>query len=153
MAGSLEGEAGYLVFAQQESADPDVDAWNAHATRFFKTRLGLAEEPRRDEGGVKLRIVVAPDGRPPGIRSVHGRLRTARDLATAEAADARSGGGGLSLLARRCNAVWLVVRDGEPDAMGLRLAAILAGSLLGPILDSRSLDLFGVKTARAKFVP
>lgn len=152
MSGSPEGEAGYLVFAQQESADPGVDAWNAYATRFFKTRLGLAEEPRRDESGVNLRIVVAPEDAPPGIRSVLGRLRSAVDLATAEAAEAHSGGGGLSLLARRCNAVWLVVRDGEPDGTALLLAAILAGSLLGPILDSRSLDLFGVKTARARLV-
>jgi hypothetical protein len=153
VAGNPEGEAGYLVFAQQEGADADVDAWNAHATRFFGTRLGLAEEPRRDEGGVNLRIVVAPDSAPPGIRSVRGRLRSGGDLAAAEAAEARSGGGGLSLLARRCNVVWLVVRDDEPDRTALLLAAILAGSLLGPILDSRSLDLFGVKTARARLAP
>ena len=41
-------------------------------------------------------------------------------------------------------------RIADPDALALRLAAILASVLLGPILDARVPELFGVKTARAK---
>ena len=58
---------------------------------------------------------------------------------------------GLALLARRCQAVWIVERaDGEPDRLALLLSAILASVLLGPILDPARGELFGVKTARAK---
>ena len=146
----VEREAGYLVFAQRASADAEVDAWNAHAVRFFGARVGLAEKPRVDAGGVELRLVVSPDDGAPGVRTAFGRRRDAQDLAAAEAAEQRAGGGGLALLAHRCETVWLVVRESDPDPLALRLAAILAGAMLGPILDVRSLDLFGVKTARAK---
>lgn len=149
----VERDAAYLVFAQRTSAQADVDAWSAHAARFFGTKIGLAETPRIDAAGVELRLVVSPDGGAPGVRSAFGRRREAQDLAAAEAAERRAGGGGLALLARRCETVWLVVREGDPDPTALLLAAILAGALLGPILDVRSLDLFGVKTARARLTP
>ena len=49
--------------------------------------------------------------------------------------------------ARPCG--WSSARR-DPDPLALRLAAILASVLLGPILDVRVPELFGVKTARAK---
>ncbi len=148
-------EHAYLVFAQQDDARIDIDAWNAHATRFFATRIGLTTErryvtgerlPRRDE----VELIVAPDGELPGRRSAFARPSEAEDLALAEAADARAGSTGLGLLARRCATVWLVARIAQPDGLALRLAAILASVLLGPILDGAAGELFGVKTARAK---
>jgi hypothetical protein len=144
-----ERERGYLVFSQQSSG-ADVDAWNAHAMRFFQARLGWAEPPGLTPDGANLRVVVTPSTGAPGILAVHGRKRDAQDLALADAAESRVGGGGLALLARRCPTVWLVDRRHDDDALALRLAAILASALLGPILDVRTLDLFGVKTARAK---
>jgi hypothetical protein len=130
------------VFAQPAVAPVDIDAWSAHASRFFATRIGLA--------GEKDSFVVAPDGHPPGVRSAAPRPCTDEDLAAADAAEARSGGGGLALLARRCQSVWIVQRETPADPLALRLAAILASLLLGPILDPESGELFGVKTARAK---
>ncbi len=135
----------YLVFGQRTDARVDVDAWNAHATRFFATRIGLASV---DPG--EPSFVVAPDGEAPGVRAGFPRPTGVEDLALAEAAEARAGGGGLSLLARRCGIVWVIEREGPEDALALRLAAILASVLLGPILDCASGEIFGVKTARAK---
>jgi hypothetical protein len=150
-------ETAFVVFAQRADARIDIGGWSAQAERFFATRLGLAEDrrydperdaPARDEA----RFVVAPAGEAPGIRLASGRPRTHEDLALAVDADGRAGPGGtgLALVARRCQTVWLVCRETDPDPLALRLAAILASVLLGPILDVRMPELFGVKTARAK---
>lgn len=79
------------------------------------------------------------------------RSREADDLALADEAEARKGGG-LGRLAHRCPTVWLVERRTEEDPAALRLAAILASVLLGPILDARVPELVGVKTARERLV-
>jgi hypothetical protein len=150
-------EAAFVVFAQRADARVDIAGWSGQAERFFATRLGLAEAklypperdvPRRDEA----RFVIAPEGQAPGIRSASARPRGDDDLALAVDADERAGTGGtgLALVARRCQTVWLVCRETDPDPLALRLAAILASVLLGPILDVRVPELFGVKTARAK---
>jgi hypothetical protein len=150
-------EAALLVFAQRADARLDIGALGAQAERFFATRLGLTEDkryapgqeaPRTDEA----RFVVAPAGAPPGIRAAFARPRDDADLALAVDADERAGPGGtgLALVARRCQTVWLVSLETDPDPLALRLAAILASVLLGPILDARVPELFGVKTARAK---
>jgi hypothetical protein len=131
-----------LVFAQPGDARADVDAWSAHAARFFATRVGLANEEHS--------FVVAPDGHPPGIRAAVPRPSTAADFAEADAAEIRSRGAGLAPLARRCKTVWVVAREAPSDALALRLAVILASVFLGPILDPASGEIFGVKTGRAK---
>jgi hypothetical protein len=148
-------EDAFVVFAQREDARVDIAGWNAHATRFFVTRIGLTADkdypagepaPRVDEAA----FVVAPADEPPGVRSAFARPCDAEDYALADATDARAGYTGLALLARRCGTVWLVAREEPRDLLALRLAAILASVLLGPILDTRAGELFGVKTARAK---
>ena len=144
-----------MVFAQPGDASVDVDALNAHAMRFFATRIGLAQERPQSpdehslptDGAV---FVVAPDGEPAGMRSTLVRPCEPSDYLLAEAADARAGHTGLALLARRCATIWLVVREGSSDRLALRLATILASLLLGPIYDPVAGELFGVKTARAK---
>jgi len=157
-----------MVFAQRTDVAIDIDGWNAHAMRFFATRLGFAEPPHagaspatRGHGedltaeavngsAMTARFVVAPEGDTPGIRAAFVRLRDDQDLALAEAADARVGPTGLALVARRCCAVWLVERTSSDDRIALRLATVLASILLGPILDTTAGELFGVKTARQK---
>jgi hypothetical protein len=131
-----------LVFAQPGHVRVDVDAWSAHAARFFATRLGLASEEHS--------FVVAPDGHPPGIRAALPRPSTTADFSAADAAEARARGAGLALLARRCKTVWVVARESPSDALALRLAVILASVFLGPILDPASAEIYGVKTGRAK---
>jgi hypothetical protein len=142
-------DEGYLVFAQPSDWRIDIDAWNAHAMRFFGTRIGLDREMRHSPDGRAV-FVVAPEGEPPARRSTYARRSEADDYARADAADARMGHSGLSLLARRCQTIWVVVREGLSDRFSLRLAGILASILLGPILDASTEELFGVKTARAK---
>jgi hypothetical protein len=129
--------------AANEGPPLDVEEWNGHAVRFFRTRLGLAQPLAR----LPVGIVVAPEGQEPGVRRVAARPREARDLALVAKADA---GNGLARLVRRCNAVWLVERTAEADALALRLSIILASLALGPVLDPRTLSLFGVKTGREK---
>jgi hypothetical protein len=146
----------YVVFAQSPDARIDIGAWTSHAERFFGTRLGLTADKRYAPGQVPraddARFVVAPDGETPGIREASARPCEAGDVALATRADERAGPGGtgLALLARRCQTVWLVSRVVDPDPLALRLAAILASVMLGPILDPMTPELFGVKTARAK---
>jgi hypothetical protein len=139
-----------LVFSQRADTGVDITAWNAHAVRFFATRIGLTKD--RPTAG-EAEFVIAPDAEPPGVRSAFARPSDPEDQALAEAADARAGHTGLALLARRCRTVWVVAREDERDRLALRLASILASILLGPILDSRAGELFGVKTARAKLEP
>jgi hypothetical protein len=148
-------EQAFLVFAQRTDARIEIAAWNGHAVRFFATRIGLTADPRYAEGQPpptrdEAEFVIAPNGEPPGMRRAFARPADAVDRALAEAADARAGDTGLALLARRCKMVWLVSRDGPHDLLALRLSAILASVLLGPILDATAQELFGVKTARAK---
>ncbi len=139
-----------LVFAQQAGGRVDPAAWTAHAERFFATRVGLAGPPVVGGEAVELRFVIAPDGATPGVRAVVATPREDADLALADRAEARASGSGLALLARRCPWVWRVSREGEGDALALRLAAIAASLLLGPVVDPRGPEIFGVKTARAK---
>jgi len=131
----------YLVFAQDTSTTLDVAAWDRQAARFFGKTL-LSATPDGSQ-------VILESGEQRGGRRVFARPREVADLALAERAEARTGGG-MGLLARRCPVVWHVVREGEPDLVALELAAIVASVVLGPILDARVPELLGVKTARAR---
>jgi hypothetical protein len=172
-------EASFAVFAQSRDASVDIAAWNRHAERFFATRVGLTEERRGPATTLDVvGFVIAPTEGRPAIRRAFARPAQEADYARAEAAEAGAGGG-LARLARRCGMVWLVEREDEEaeaatepttepateharqpaarppieglgDRSALLLAAILASILLGPILDGRARELFGVKTARAK---
>jgi hypothetical protein len=137
----------YLVFSSSADVRLDVAHWNAQAERFFATHLDLVGQAGQGEARI---FVTPPRGEAGGERVLSARPRHAEDLALAEEAEVRAGGGGLVLLARRCHTVWLVGRDAEDDRIALRLAMVLASVVLGPILDARGPELFGVKTARAK---
>ena len=161
-------EASFAVFAQARDASVDIEAWNRHAERFFATRVGLTEERRGPAATMDVvGFVIAPAEERPAVRRAFARPAQEEDYARAEAAEATAPGAGLARLARRCGMVWLVEREdamdesvgetvGETvgtrdgDRAALLLAAILASILLGPILDGRTRELFGVKTARAK---
>jgi hypothetical protein len=134
-----------LVFAQHAQPSLDVPAWDAHAQRFFATRVTLA----RVEGQAELVVAVAPATGMAKERRVTARVRTAQDLAMADAAEAKQGGG-LGGLAHRCPTVWTVACEGDDDTAALLLAAILASVGLGPVVDPAGPEIFGVKTARAK---
>jgi hypothetical protein len=135
------GALQYLILSQASGTTPDLAAWSAQGQRFFGSRLDRG----RDDDHVVLRGAGAD-----AQRHLVARDRTPADLQLADAAEARAGGGGLALLARRCPTVWCLARDGADDAAALRIAAILASVLLGPVLDPSVPELFGVKTARER---
>ena len=145
-----------VVFAQRTDARIELEAWQRHATQFFGARVGLTEEKPYPAASVSERfdheeatVVIAPDVEAPGMRRVIGRAREDGDLEAAEVADAHAGSTGLALLARRCGYVWLVESEGDDDRLALRLAAVIASVVLGPILSRDRQKLFGVRTARA----
>ena len=140
----------YLVFSQRNDTDPDAATWDAQARRFFGANLTVrvGESEGVSEGGA--RIAVTPEGAAQGERNVRARRATDADYALASDAEVRMSGGGLGLLARRCPIVWEVEREADVDPDALRVAAVLASVLLGPIVDARGPEIFGVKTARQK---
>ncbi|HEY6464317.1 MAG TPA: hypothetical protein VIY73_29315 [Polyangiaceae bacterium] len=141
MSVPLASSGVFLVFSSTRALVMDPGAWDAHAQRFFRTRL-----LGTPEGTVR----VEPKGEAQGDRVVTWRDAEAGDYALAEEGERRAGGGGLAGLARRCPAVWVVERTSRDDRLALRLAMILASVHLGPIVDPDGPELFGVKTARAK---
>jgi hypothetical protein len=134
-------EPTYLVLATSVAGGVEVDELDAHARRFFRVEL------RRATGGA---VHVTAGGGIEGERLVTTRAPTAADFALADEGEARAGGGGLALLARRCKTVFVVERREDDDVPSLTLATVLASAHLGPIVDPRGPDLFGVKTARAR---
>jgi hypothetical protein len=137
----------YVVFSSSDDPRLDVSNWNTQAERFFASHL---DHLGRTGPGEARIFITPPRDEPGGERVLSTRPRSDADMALAEEAERRAGGGGLVLLARRCRTVWLVRRDEEEDRLALRLAMILASVMLGPVLDARGPELFGVKTARAK---
>ena len=111
----------------------DVAAWDAQARRFFGASLTVDASGARGSA-------VTPAGQAPAERTVRARSATEEDRALATAAEARMSGGGLGLLAQRCPVVWEIVREAEPDPDALRIAAVLASVLLGPIIDAQGRD-------------
>jgi hypothetical protein len=154
-------DACFVVFSQRADASVDVAAWAQHAARFLATRLerrdteatAMARAPAAREAWVQLELAATKArGDAPlesGLRVCWSRPRAEDDLVAARSAP---GGAGLAGLAERCPQVWLVETDDRAgdDAVALRLAAILAGVLLGPILAPGALAVFGPKTARER---
>lgn len=166
-----ERSAGYTVFVQRTDAALDVAALKAHAMRFFGAKLGLTVDKRyRDERPAidAARVVLASDdGSASGTRLCFGRSANESDHDAADAAERAQKTHGMALLARRCNTVWIIVRESDDDRVALTIAAIFASSMLGPILSPEgsaslvggsagcadagaSYELFGVRTARMK---
>jgi hypothetical protein len=150
-------DACFTVFSQRLDARIDVTEWTRYAERFVAARVGLTEDRRYEMEAPRedaVEVVVAPpaDPRAPsfasGTRGCWGRPRTDGDIRAAR--EAPETGAGLADLAQRCPQVWLIATLGDDDAIALRLAAILAGVMLGPILSPAGRALFGPKTARAR---
>jgi hypothetical protein len=151
----------FTVFAQRSDARVEAAAWERHAAQFFGVELRLPfpkryvfDPPRRDAALVS----VTPANRPASTRLCYGRPREKDDLFAADEADLRQGSAGLGRLAQRCAFVWLVEVEVDVEGEGernddepaLRLAAILASVVLGPILTPDGETLLGVRSARAK---
>jgi hypothetical protein len=143
----------FTVFAQRKDSRLEAELWRRHASQFFDTDLRFTvpkqyvfDPPESDATEV---VITAPT-RPETTRLCYARPRTADDLLAAEEVDIRAGSNGLGLLARRCLVVWLISVEDETDPAALRIAAIVASVVLGPILSPQGTELFGVRTARLK---
>ena len=152
--GAPDRSTAYTVFAQRADAALDLPALKTQASRFFGAKLGLTvakdygpAPPNVDAAKV---VVAKDDGTASGTRLCFGRPGEGNDYAAAEAAERQQNTYGMSLLARRCPTVWLVTREADDDRVALTIAAVLASSLLGPILTPTGDELFGVRTARMK---
>jgi hypothetical protein len=150
-------EACFTVFSQRPDSRVDVAEWTRHSERFLGTRIALSEQhDREDDGAASMAsVVLSPAREKPGTsttsgtRVCWGRARSEDDLEAAR--NAVAAGAGLVELAARCPHVWLVkTESGTEDLLALRLAAILAGVVLGPILSPGGAALFGPKTARER---
>lgn len=149
-----ERASAFTVFAQRPRPTLDVSSLKVQAGRFFSARLGLTVEKRY---GVALpvadaaHVVLASEGdETNGTRLAYGRRADAADVAAAEQAERAQGTYGMALLARRCETVWLVACESDDDRVALTIAAVIASTLLGPILPPAGDELFGVRTARMK---
>jgi hypothetical protein len=160
MPGSLKPpgrDDAYLVFGLELPVHLDVGGWKTHAERFFSTRLSIAPDVRFDAGfpwwNTAL-VAIEPLGAQTwsgGARACWGRGRNDDDARKAIRAEAKTGLAGLAALAGRSKLVWLVAFEGPPDedVVALRIAAILAGVSLGPIVTPSG-EIFGPKTARQR---
>jgi hypothetical protein len=141
----------FLVFAQQEAPYLDVSALAQQARRFFEASVEVAGGEQAElPYSIATRLAVVADAGGGGARRCFARAADVTDWAAAEQAESRAGYTGLSLLARRCASVWLVEAESTDDPVALRIAAVLASLLLGPILAPGRAELFGVRTARIK---
>jgi hypothetical protein len=157
-------DACFTVFSQRPDARIDGAEWARHAERFFATRIELSDEREyhdvaSSERHAAATVTLTPlrkeagDASGGGARICRGRPRWDDDLRAVRGAEAV--GAGLAELAARCPRVWLVGTTGPAgtdDPIALRLAAIIAGIVLGPILTPRGAALFGPKTAREKLL-
>ena len=118
------------------------------------TKIGLTVD--KDYGDVApevdaARLVVSgSDGSASGTRLAYGRAVEPSDLAAAEEAERAIGTYGLAHLAQRCRTIWLVMPETDDDRAALTIAAILASTLLGPILSPGGQEIIGVRSARLK---
>jgi len=154
--GALEApprSGAFLVFAQREDARVEAEVWRRHASQFFDADLRVPvpkqyvfDPPPSDA----VLVTLSTATRPEATVLCFGRPREDDDLRTADEVDVRQGAAGLGRLAQRCSTVWLVTAASAADEAALRLAAVLASVVLGPILTPDAGELFGVRTARAK---
>lgn len=140
------------VFSQQPDLVAALPRLLQHARRFFAAELDVLgssppDRPQPLDAFVGLRLSSA---RYPG----HGTFRitsrpaSADDRFAAEAAEARGRAGGMSELAARCPAVWVVTHEGEVTGSAeLQLSALLASIALGPVLPEDESTLYGVRGA------
>jgi len=144
----------YVIFSQGRDLRLDVEAIKRQAEQFFTTKIGLTVDKHYGGAAPEVdaaRVVVSGgDGTASGTRLCYGRAAVPSDLIAAEEAERAIGTYGLALLAKRCPTIWTVVPESEVDRAALTIAAILASTLLGPIVSPGGQEILGVRSARLK---
>lgn len=140
------------VFSQEPDLVAALPRLLAHARRFFDLELEVlsaSATDRPDPAIAELRLRV-DGGRFPGSGTfrIESRPTTADDRSAAEAAEARSHAGGMSLLAGRCPNLWSLIPEGDVQGSAeLQLSALFASVALGPVLPADESTLYGVRGA------
>jgi hypothetical protein len=144
----------YAIFAQRPDVRLDIEGLKRQADQFFATKIGMTVDKQYGDLAPAVdaaRLVVSgTDGSASGTRLCYGRAVDPSDLAAAEEAERAIGTYGLALLAQRCKTIWTVVPETDDDRAALTIAAILASTLLGPILSPGGREIIGVRSARLK---
>jgi hypothetical protein len=150
---TIDEALAFRVFSQEPWPKVRSQKWSQFAERFCEAKLGITHDKHYGQRVVNrdaCRVVVATDHLR-GTRLVLGRDATEPDAVQAEAAELRVKYTGLSGLARRCKTIWVVECEGKDDGVALLIAAVLAGTELGPILYPEAAELVGFKTASERF--
>jgi hypothetical protein len=144
----------YLVFSQATELQIDAFSLVHKARRFFEAELAITEQKYRGEGveaqghielGLTLRGRTAPI-----VMTALVRRTVPADLEAAARAEQAGRAGGMALLARRCPWVWaLDEAPGHLEEMHV-VCAILAATLLGPVMPPDESTLYGVRGARER---
>jgi hypothetical protein len=144
----------FRIFAQQSAAAGlCVDALDDAASRHLGARIG-AMLPRREWvprgrpfDGATIAVKFGPLE---GTRALLWRPLQHTDLALVSEAVARGPmGGGLDVLARRCESVFLVAARSDEDDVAMVLAEVCARAYLGPVLTPSG-ELLGPKSLAAR---
>jgi hypothetical protein len=150
---AVDEKLAFRVFSQEPWPKVRSQKWSQFAERFCDAKLGITHDKHYGQRVVTrdaCRIVVATD-HVRGTRLVLGRDATEADAVQAEAAELRVKYTGLSGLAQRCKTMWVVESESKDDRIALLIAAVLAGTGLGPILYPEAAELVGFKTASERF--
>jgi len=140
------------VFSQQPDLVAALPKLLAHARRFFAIELDVlsasaSERPDPADAVVSVQLESARyPGR--GRFRIESRRTTNADRQAAADAEVRGKAGGMSLLAARCPALWIITPVGDVSGSAeLQLSALLASVALGPVLPRDGSTLYGVRGA------
>lgn len=140
----------YLVFSQPSLTSLDVGQLARHARRFFGATFELRGRPEGGEVGELDLALAGAEGAAGASFRARVRRCVRDDYEAAEGAERAGAAGGMGQLARRCAFVWEIERGEAGEAELLRLCAILASVLLGPVMPPEKDTLFGVRGARER---
>ena len=132
----------YLVFAQADQPQVDVQKLADHARKFFRCSIQTTDA----KGAIALDIALQS-----GVTAratLRARKASRDDHHAAREAEARGQVSGMGALADKCGWVWQVdFDDGAPQAAVFTACAALASVALGPVLPPDHSSLFGVRGA------
>lgn len=162
LVGALEPmpvSAAHALLASNPSSRVDVPRWRGHAKRFFAADLTVMPDkryageafPRVDAFEVEITVREWAAT----VHAITFPIEQAPLVAVAAQAAVRAiGGAGFDVLLARAVRVWQVaVPPMSGDERGpLLFAAILASSLLAPILEAEGRAIYGVKGARERLI-
>ena len=152
----LEATEAFSLFSPESPAIVDEKRWSHQARTFFDAELALVGSKSYPSGASpitdRVALTISVQGSAPVDVTVItlpvDRTKALREAATR--AVITMGGAGFDALLTRAKRIWQVrVEPAAPEGRALLSAAILASTLLAPILAPDG-SIFGVKGARER---